>query len=135
MVSYRPWIYWAAYTAARLGRHVRGGGTVIETNAADRFRRESCVLDGAPAIVAGLSIVDRARHDTVDIPLFSPVSTTNPVGWSTGEDSRLKNLQAVGDILKDIAKKSRRISGTARDVLDVVQRELQRETSLDFGEW
>src|SRR5882762_5031626 len=51
-----------------------------------------------------------------------------------GTDSRLENLQvqAVRDALKGNAKQSRRISGTARDVLKAAQWELQRERSLDF---
>jgi hypothetical protein len=51
-----------------------------------------------------------------------------------GADSRLDNLQAISDALKGNAKESRRMSGTARDVLNAAQRELQRERSLDPGE-
>jgi hypothetical protein len=53
---------------------------------------------------------------------------------SLGADSRSENPQAISDALKGNAKESRRISGTARDVLNVAQRELQRERSLDPGE-
>jgi hypothetical protein len=48
--------------------------------------------------------------------------------------TQLENLQAVSDALKGNAKESRHISGTARDVLIVAQRELQRERSRDPGE-
>jgi hypothetical protein len=64
----------------------------------------------------------------VGVPPFNPVSTTNPIGRSIGEDSRMKNLQAVGDILEGIVKESGHISGTARDVLNAAQRELQCKT-------
>jgi len=73
-------------------------------------------------------------HEMVDVPPSSPVSSTNPDRRSMGADSRLENLQAVSDALKGNAKESRRISGTARDVLSAARRELQRERSLDPGE-
>jgi hypothetical protein len=46
------------------------------------------------------------------------------LGWRTFEFNALKGN----------AKESRRISGTARDVLKAAQRELQLERSLDPGE-
>jgi hypothetical protein len=53
---------------------------------------------------------------------------------SMGADSRLENLQAVGDALKGNVKELRRISGTARDVLNAAQRKSQRERLLNPGE-
>jgi hypothetical protein len=46
-------------------------------------------------------------------------------------DRRSENPQADSDVLKGNAKESLRISGTARDVLNVAQSKLQRERSLD----
>jgi hypothetical protein len=73
-------------------------------------------------------------HEMIDAPPPSPVPSTNPGRRSRGTDSRLENLQAVSDALKGDAKESRRISGTARDVLNVAQAELQHERSPDHGE-
>jgi hypothetical protein len=50
----------------------------------------------------------------------SPVSLTYPDRRSMGADSRRENLQAVSDPSRGNAKESRRISGTARDVRNVV---------------
>jgi hypothetical protein len=72
-------------------------------------------------------------HEMVDVPPSSPASLKNPNRRSMNADSRLENLQSISDALKGNAKESRRISGTARDVLNVAQRELQRERSLDLG--
>ncbi|KAF8502863.1 hypothetical protein F5888DRAFT_1667675 [Russula emetica] len=57
-------------------------------------------------------------HVVEDVPPSSPVSSTRPDRRSMAADSRLENHQAVSDALKDNAKESRRISGTARDVLN-----------------
>jgi hypothetical protein len=63
---------------------------------------------------------DYEMVDGRSVPLSSQVSSTNPDRRSMGADSRLENLQAVSDsdALRGNAKKSRRISGTARDVLN-----------------
>jgi hypothetical protein len=66
----------------------------------------------------------------VDVP-SSRVSLKNPDRRSMSVDSRLKNLQTVSDALKGNAKESRRIFGTARDVLDAAQRQLQPERLLN----
>lgn len=63
---------------------------------------------------------------------FDPVHAYEdmPDRRSMGADSPLENLQAVSDALEGNVK-SRRTSGTARDVLNAAQRKLQRERSLD----
>jgi hypothetical protein len=72
-------------------------------------------------------------YQEVHPPSPSPgsASSTNSGRRSMGTESQLENVQAVSDGLKGNAKESRRISGTARDVLDAAQRELQRERSLN----
>ena len=69
--------------------------------------------------------------EMVDGPPSSLISSTNPGRWLTVEDAQLENLHAAGNTFKGNAKESRSISGTARDVLNVVaRRELQRVRSL-----
>jgi hypothetical protein len=73
------------------------------------------------------------EHEVVPQPPFDPVHAYEdmPDRRSTGADSLLEELQAVSDALRGNAKESRRISGTARDVLNAARSELQRERSLD----
>jgi hypothetical protein len=87
-----------------------------------------------PPPLPGTASLTESDHEMVDVPPSSPVSSTNPDRRSMGADSRLENLQVVSDASKGNAKESHRISGTARDVLNAAQRELQRERSLDPGE-
>ena len=70
----------------------------------------------------------------VDVAPSSSVSSTNPDRRSIVADSRLENHQAVSDALKGNAKELHRISGTARDIGNAAQRELQRKRSLNPGE-
>jgi hypothetical protein len=89
-----------------------------------------------PAPSPGSASPTKPDYEMVDVPPSSSVSSTNPERQSmgAGSHSQLENLQAVSDALKGNAKESRHISGTARDVLDVAQRELQRVRSRDPGE-
>jgi len=52
------------------------------------------------------------------VPPPSPVSPTNHGRRSMEADSGLENSQAVSDAMEGNAKESRRIPGTARDVLN-----------------
>jgi hypothetical protein len=67
-------------------------------------------------------------YEMVDFPTSSPVSS-DPNRESMNADSPLENLQTDSDALKGQAKQSRRDSGTARDVRNAAQSELQPEKS------
>lgn len=85
-----------------------------------------------PSAAPSGSDFEKVDHD---VPASSAVWLTKPDDHqSMGEDSRLENLQAVGDTLKGNAKESRGISGIARDVLNAAKRESQRVRSLVPGE-
>jgi hypothetical protein len=87
----------------------------------------------SPPPPPGSASATESDYEMVDVP-SSRVSLKNPDRRSMSVDSRLKNLQTVSNALNGKAKESRRISGTARDVLNAAQRQLQPERLLNPGE-
>jgi hypothetical protein len=79
------------------------------------------MVDVAPSGPVSSTVLDADadhEYEMVDVAPSGPVSSTNPDRRSMGTDSRLEDLQAVSDVLNGNAKESRRISGTARGVLN-----------------